>query len=63
MAIVAGLLQIDRMETKRYTVEELAQLSEAILSWAEREREWWRPYLAAVAIQRRIRYSPKDTRK
>lgn len=47
--------QIDRQEIPQHKPEELALVREALLAWADREREWWRPYLAAVAIQRRIR--------
>lgn len=43
------------MEIASYTGDELARLSGALLSWAERERQWRRPHRAAVTIQRRVR--------
>ncbi|CAM9162183.1 unnamed protein product, partial [Hapterophycus canaliculatus] len=52
---VVNMLKIDRQEIPQHSSEELAQVRDALLAWADRERKWWRPHLAAVAIQRHIR--------
>ncbi|CAM9116310.1 unnamed protein product [Ectocarpus sp. 4 AP-2014] len=52
---VVNMLKINRQELRHHEPEELALVRDALLAWADREREKWRPQLAAVAIQRRIR--------
>ena len=47
--------KIDKREIAQHKPEELALVKDALLAWADRERKWWRPHLAAVAIQRHIR--------
>eukprot|EP00903_Cladosiphon_okamuranus_P009107 g8702.t2 len=52
---VVNMLKVDKQEIPQHKPEELALVKDALLAWADRERKWWRPYLAAVAIQRHIR--------
>ncbi|CAM9427401.1 unnamed protein product, partial [Ectocarpus sp. 13 AM-2016] len=52
---VVNMLKINRQELRHHEPEELDLVRDALLAWADREREKWRPQLAAVAIQRRIR--------
>ncbi|CAM9337704.1 unnamed protein product [Ectocarpus fasciculatus] len=52
---VVNMLKVNRQELRIHEPEELALVRDALLAWADREREKWRTQLAAVAIQRRIR--------